>query len=766
MAAGETPEAISEAGKLPNERFRDAGQIRDYCTQLINDDDKAAKRRRSVDGLYKRYPTYSREWLEERNQGWRARVNHGGLEGACDLIETALFNLDVEVPAVIDVGIDYGKGLEQERIQSVVEREFTLMLLHNWQDCDAHILKRNHELTLHGCGFHFNPIRDHWIPRTMITGQVLFPSDTPLTFDEDGEDFMVRDFLNGSQMYSLIRNEKTARTLGWRTKNMWEYMARCSGSVKSSSSSTAGQNLERLYRQGDRGASFKKRTGGWLYSVYVKEYSDEDDKAISLYIIGDEDVEEKGEPDGYLFKKRYHLEEWPLFLFPYGMADTLADLRGIGQKTKDFFELENRLFNAAADQVFVGGTMPLRQTGTNLDPDSLRLMKMGLFSIVPQGLEPMPGLQQMPSLQTGSLALHERLRQANLENNQTYLMKEPERQDRQTGMEYFARSQNISQISKGSHNLHYRASGRWYRHMLVTALKTQSGNSLSARLARNFQEALKRQNVPVEEIRDKIMEVHAVRSVGAGSAAARVNALMMLFQWVYPNAPEWKKIALENDLAAALTTFSQANRYARSIEDQPLANSDDSLATAENFILTHGGKAEAGSEQDHVHHAGVHLQAGNETKDAVEQEQMDPQQGLSALIPILAHSGEHIGFLENNPLKKKEFAALEKEYNLLAQFTKHLQATLQQQHEAEAMHGSPEQKMSEEGQIKMMAAQADSKRKDWIAEQKAARDTRKLLFHEKVTDFKTAHSIARENAASVARSNRGTNPLALNGSGR
>ncbi len=297
------------------------------------------------------------------------------------------------------------------------------------------------------------------------------------------------------------------------------------------------------------------------------------------------------------------------------------------------------------------------------------------------------------------------------------------------------------------------SSARWYRHILLTALKEQSGNSLSARLARNFQDALKRQNVPVDAIRDKIMEVHAVRSVGAGSAAARVNALMMLFQWVYPNAPEWKKIALENDLAAALTTFSQAGRYARSIDDQPLANSDDSLAVAENFILEHGGECLASSEQDNAHHARTHLGRGGEIQQAVEQEQMDPQQGLSALVAILNHSEQHINFLQGNPLKQGDFAELEKAYNLLAQFTTHLQATEQQKAEAAQTQGTPEQRISEDGKIKAAAAQADSARKDWKAQQDEARKTRKLLFSEHITAAKTGSEIARANAK----------PLALNG---
>ena len=143
-----------------------------------------------------------------------------------------------------------------------------------------------------------------------------------------------------------------------------------------------------------------------------------------------------------------------------------------------------------------------------------------------------------------------------LANNQTAIPQEPERADRQTGMEYMNRSQNISQVASGRSNFYYRNLTRFYAFILRTACKNTTGSSTSAVLSKQFMEACYNDGVPKEAF-DHIVEMDAERSVGRGSAASRTQALSALFQFVHPNAPKDKQINLEQDFAASVTSISR-----------------------------------------------------------------------------------------------------------------------------------------------------------------------------------------------------------------
>jgi hypothetical protein len=744
MAAGEMPLGISEPGKLPAERFSSHTEVSNLCNQMVSSDRKRNIERANIEGLWGGRPVWKLEYLKRKGQGWRARVNHRGLEGVCQTTETAIYNLDTEVKDSISLIVDMpGVSRAQcRKWERSIARRFTKMVLSQWEDYDFHVQRRIHEMILHGMGYHFYAVKGHWIPRTPPSGCILFPDDCPLNFNEDGEFFMARDFRTAAQLYGYIRNEEAARKLGWNPDAVWKYMAVTSKSREGLTDDP--QQIQRLVKQGDQGFSTTRQSGGWLNYLYVKEFDDEKRNGISLYVVG-----ENQDVGDYLFKKRYYLDEWPIKFFPYDIGSgTVQSVRGLGTRMKDYFELENRLKNAMADQVMAGATMPVKQTVANIDPDKLKLMKVGLFSIIPQGLEPTNW--QLPGLAQGPLALLQNLKQGNMENNQSYLPQEPERQDRQTMGEYYSRAQNIGQVAKGQHNLYYRMLTADYKFKFNTAKGPQTGNSLSARLARDFREGCARDGVP-DEAFDHIEEIAAVRSVGAGSAAMRYQALTQLFQFVYPNASEDKKINLEEDLAACLVGYAQAGDYARSPDDNDIPDSDDSLAVAENGVLASGQQALAASSQDHVRHAGRHLQKGQEIQQGIQQ---DSSQGTAQLLATLKaisdHAFQHVQFLANNPLKKKEFAMLQKAGNDLHQFTIHLESVLQEKAAAQQQHGTPEQQLSEDGRAKMAKVQGDLKIKQFKTEQETNMKWQKLGADTKMNDARTASTIRRANQPAAA----------------
>src|SRR6185295_11793544 len=133
----------------------------------------------------------------------------------------------------------------------------------------------------------------------------------------------------------------------------------------------------------------------------------------------------KPKDGGYLFKKRFMFDEWPLVLFPYdiGTGD-IHSVRGLGWRTKDFFELSNRVNNAMVAQTLIGAFPMVKQNNQSIDPDKLKLMRMGALNLLPFGVEPQQW--QFPPLANSGLALQNHLKSTLENNNQSFTGNSPE----------------------------------------------------------------------------------------------------------------------------------------------------------------------------------------------------------------------------------------------------------------------------------------------------------------------------------------------------
>src|SRR4029077_13429534 len=127
---------------------------------------------------------------------------------------------------------------------------------------------------------------------------------------------------------------------------------------------------------------------------------------------------------GYLFRKRFMFDEWPLVLFPYdiGTGD-IHSVRGLGWRTKDFFELSNRVNNAMVAQALISAFPMVKQQIQSTEPDKLKLMRFGALNLLPYGVEPQQW--QFPQLGNTGLALQQHLKSTLENNNQSFTGNSP-----------------------------------------------------------------------------------------------------------------------------------------------------------------------------------------------------------------------------------------------------------------------------------------------------------------------------------------------------
>lgn len=738
---GDLPKSVqpteeADGAKLPSERFGSAGEVREVCQAMIKADRLRAAERARIDGLVAGNRPYSQAMLRGKGQGWRSNVNFLESEGILQAQQTPFFDLVTSVPNVIEVDCDYGKGQDQRDWEESIDRNFTWLMLNRWRKgFNFHIPYQQLCMLKHGLGFHVRPTLNKWIPRTPRPGQVLFPEDCPLNFDEDGEYFMLRDFVPAHVLYGYIRNEGAAAKLGWKIKTTWLAMRDASKKKPSSDDLEAFQSE---MRRGDIGAANTRQSGLTLNYLFVKEFEGK----ISLYVIAEDNPQ-----TGYLFTKRNLFSEWPINIFPYDIGDgTIHSIRGLGERTKAFFELSNRIKNAMADNVLISMYPQFKQL-QGVDPDKLKLMRVGAMSIYPQGIEPQ--IMNFPPLNNSGIALSRELDSTLSKNNQTYMGGAPEPKDRETAQSFMTRAQDSAQVSNGAHSLYGSVLREFYEQTLRMVIKDTPGDSMSAVMAREFRERCKKDGVPPEAL-NRIVEVRECLSTGAGSAAARLQALMMGMQYLYGPTTEDRKINMERDLAAAIFSSAKVDRYARSSKDNDLPNTDDSFAVQENNGMAQGGDAVVSATQDHVAHAGAHLQKATEVVQAVSEGQMDAAQGLAIIQKIGQHVAGHLQQLQSNPMRKAEFEALHKEWTALAAIADKLEAQVEQEHEAQP----PEQQVSDDLQIGMAKVAADHQ----VKQVKAAGDAQIKVAKFNVDSGIKVRNAAVDNRIKLATSRNGSKP--------
>lgn len=744
MSVGDIPATISQVGKLPPERFKNSAEVTSICYQMTYADQKRADWRAEYSKVWGGNPTYSLEALRAANQTWRARANYREMEGLVSSEQTLDYDLETEVDAIIDIGLDYGKGQQQQDWKECIEKQFTWLIRQRWDDYNFHVPFRIFQKLLHGMGAHIWPdVSGNWIPRTPRAGQILFPDDCPFNFNEDGEYFMLRDFIPSNVLYRKIANEKEARATGWNPDAVWQALAN-SPKVNNSINQTGYRpdEVQRMIRQGDIGYTATRQAGVWLNTIFVKEYDEMNGNTISQYAIA-----ERVSTKDYLFCKRYRFKTFAdiLTLFPFDIGDgTLQGIKGYGARTKVFFELSNRIKNAMADQVMLSAYPSVQQTVQNVDPDKVKLARVGGLNITPYGYAPQ--LLKYPDLGNGPLALTRELNQTMTTNNRGGMGGSVvQQQDRMTADEYAMRQRDAARLSNGSVSLQRSNLRRFYEKMLRAALQPVTSSAPWAQMAKEFQMRLQRDGVPKEAF-NHIEEVGAVLNMGKGSASAQLHSLMTLRETVYQSTSQDRQIAMDRDLVANLVGYQNVDRYARSVNDNDLPTDDDSIIALENDALSQGGACVAAPRQDQVKHLTGHFDKSTSIMQAYQAKQMDPNAAYQAVFAFGQHIAQHLKFLQGNPTFKRAFDQFYNEWQSLGSLADKMQNDIQQAAQATP----PQQQMSDKVQIGLAQVAADHQVKTAKAQGDMQLKLQKQAFTQRMQAAKTGTDLALSRVRTTA----------------
>lgn len=751
MPTGELPQTITKKGELP-ERFANAGQVVDLCAQMTGADQKRSVWRSEIERVWTGEPIYPMSQLRAANQAWRARTNYRGMEGIVSTENTLDYDLETQGEGIVDVSLELPYSQQVCDWERIMEEEFKWLMLTRWKDYNFHVPKRHCQKNLHGLGMHiWTDVTGNWIPRTPCLGEVLFPDNCPFNFHEEGDYFMLRDFLPSYVLHGKIRNEKEARTAGWDVDEVWKALVQLDKSQNQNNYGSMGAEkfVKEALTQGDIGYWTTRQSGVWIDYVFVREY---ETGKVSQYAIA-EGLASKN----FLYKKRNKYEQWPIELFPYDIGNsTIHSVKGLGDRTIEFFKMNNRLQNAMVDQIMLSSYPSFKQTVQNMDPDKMKLAKVGGMNWLPYGAEPQ--IMEYPDLNRGPLALKDDLNRSMLENNRGGLgAGQVQSRDRMTAEEYAMRIQEANRLSTGSVAMQHSHISSFYDRIFRLVCKPSASSAQWSVMAKEFRDRCEKRGVDPLAFKS-IGEVKAVLAFGKGSAAARTNAYMTLFQSpAYGGTTDDRRTQINRGFVASLFGQRGVEEYCPSVDDNLQPDQDDSFAVQENNALSNGGDALAAPRQNQTDHLRIHFGKVGEIVEAYQMGQMQPEPAYGAVYAFGGHIKQHLDYLAANPVKKQEYQQYFNQWQALSRIADKMHADIESAAEAEP----PEQQMSDKLQIGLanvqMQGQLGSLKANNSAElkmrQQAHRemmDAQKLNQQRATSNAKTMHELQTSSIKTAA----------------
>lgn len=637
-------ETISESGKAPRTRIKDARSAHAIFTAIRNADDASAIDRRKIQSMLDGEPPFSNSQLKALGQGYRANLNFGEAAGAMEVALSAYSDLVNSVDKLAQVKTSFGDASERVEWENIISEEFHRTLT----DWDEFFYKQQllaHQFVAYGVGFAYfddnrnwqwgvSGLRDFRVPRGTAASDTKFEIAT-----------VERNYMAG-ELYQFIENPKVAAELGW---NVEETRRALLHSVEIGNAT--GRDWERLQEElknNDLMYSHARSKVIRCVHYFVKEF----DGTISHYI-----GTRAGDTDDFLFKKpsRFQHANEAFVLFSYGIGSNglLHSIRGLGYKLFPFIQLSNRLRNAVVDGAMLSSALMIQPT-TGEDISNLTLMYNGPLSVLPPGLNVVD--RAAPNLAGNVLPIVRDLDNVRMNNTGSYNPRQTIYDGgSRTATEVQAELAQQSILGTQAMNLYYvpwqKLLAEQFRRLATVKYRADEPGG---REAIDFRKRVEARGVPWKAV-EQVYRVTAVRAVGAGSSGARLLAFNEFMQ-ILPRFDEVGQRNLIRDRVAARVGYDQVDRYIPKgeIERIPV---DAKIAELENDAMQGGRAVSVNPGENHAVHARVHLEDSIRFLQALQQNQVDPKVAVSYLQLQYPHTMSHLQQLASDPTRKSEVGA-------------------------------------------------------------------------------------------------------------
>lgn len=662
---------VTESGQPVKERISSVKAARELYKKFKEADFDAALLRARWKGMVDGNPPYNQTELDELGLGCITNVNFLEARAILDQKAGASFELLFEVPTLIEA--KQVKWLDPQQPAAdwggVIAEEFT-KLLFDWTGFTVNVDKARREADQNGIGVMIWRDEWDWRPKAFSRGCYLPEPMSELDLETHNL-FYLRDSVSAGQLYKwAVEDEEAAEKGGWDPKAVRDLLVRVYVDEAQTNSTDRAQtseweSLQQKIRLGDWTTEIKEIEKVRIAHMLVREI---DTGEVSHYVFpedeipGDETPGKVGTPETFLFKKlrRFKSMAQVLWLLPYNYGDGyLKSVRGLAGMIESHCDLSNRYLGRVFDAGFTSASLLLQPDGA-MDMSKLQLIRMGIMTIIP------PGLQAVQSTFQPQIAPMVQLRDLSISimrNNTGVWRQHPElfaeSGPQKTARQVVEEAGKEARMEKINVAFEYNQMQLLYREMFRRATNLDYLSSAVDRPgrdeARKFVSRCVLRGVPIEVLTDpEAWDIYATQAIGQGSWGVKMDITNQILGIRGLLDEPGQRNALR-DWLAVRAGQRNVDRYASLINRDKIPTNETSFASMENNDMAEGSPVVVGSDQTHAIHLYQHLDPISQVIQAVLEtkgEGLDMQKAMNILRQGLPHAEQHMQYLAADPKRK------------------------------------------------------------------------------------------------------------------
>ena len=689
-------QGIPVEGELPTKRLKDARTGRELFETLRRADEENAKTRAKVQAMFDGKPPYDPAQLIKSQQSYRCNLNFGEAESLLEYAMSGYVDLLNSVEDLVYTPTTWGEPNEREHYSAIISSEIT-RTIREWPQFYFNFLHLCTQFVGHGLGIGHFEDRFDWRFRAAGQSDFLIPRGSMASEDEM-EVACARRTYPLHEIWSKIRDAQSAGDAGWDVDVTRKALSTCTDST--SAKTFEFEKMETELKNNDW-LSTARATTITLIHLWVKEF----DGTVTHYI-----VTEKGGVNEFLYTGDGFLGSMQqgFVMFPYGLGTNshYHGIRGLGYKIFSSIQVSNRLRSQLVDGAMLASSVML-QPGSETDFTNVALTYYGAYAVVAPGMTVVP--QATPNFQNSVIpVLNDMGSQLQQRTGQYTTQSLFDTGKERTRFEVAAHMEAASKLSITALNLFYQPWDRLVREIVRRMIrpdyvKDEPGGEAIEFLRYRLQLA----GVPLEAFQGiDIGNVRAVRSVGAGSPAARTVALGNLREIMSVYDPVGRHNLLRDATVAEVGT-TQADRYIKR-DPGPRQPVDAKIAMLENDALVQGRQIPVMQEELHLVHIEIHLEALGQFIEQ-EQEGTPIEDLVPRMMALYEHTVAHLEFVQGDVTMQEQVAtyrqSLQQAGEIISNGMKRLAKLQREQQQAvPEEQGDPSQAAGPaEGEMKMQA---------------------------------------------------------------
>ena len=650
-------ETISQTGKAPKSRLKDATAAYGIYRRLLDADLIASSQRVKVQAMLDGEAPYNSETLRNLGQSYRSNLNFLEAQADLEYALSAYSDLVNGVPQIAEIKTKYGDENQRGTYGQIISEEFDRVLRKDWDEFFYNQQRLSHEFVAYGVGFAFFEddtdwrwkvagLKDFFVPRGVAA------SDTRFEF------CCARRSYYAHELYQYIKDPKVARQVGWDVDETRRAI------INAVPVDTAGvrldwEEIQVMLKDNDLSLSYARSAEIQTVHYYIQEFDGTITHAIGL---------RDGSNLNFLYRKdsRFSTINEALVLFTYGIGTngTLHSIRGLGYKIYPHIQVTNRLRNAIIDSTLLSTSLMI-QPQTMDDLANLTVAYNGPMAIIPPNLNIVDRTQ--PNLANNALPIAQELTMVRRNNTGSYAPQTAVSSggDR-TATEVNAQLEKEAVLSTQAQNYYYVPWGKLLKEQFRRLARTNwTQDEPGAAVALLFHKRLKERGVPPQALKE-VYDVNPLKAVGYGSAQARLLAFNEFMQML-PMLDETGRANVIRDRVAVRVGYDQVDRYAPSKLVAPRLPIDAKIAELENDSMQSGRSVTVQPNENHAVHLQVHGMDASRFLQALDQNAVPPVEAFKYLSLQTPHMSQHLQAIKGDSTREVAYGQIKSLLNKMNQ---------------------------------------------------------------------------------------------------